>query len=256
MPAADLTPDALHARLDGKFHGEAKTALFFAPFHPGKYEGNSRLMRHWLDYLRSAAYRVHVIYYSIDLNHTTSEMRERARSDYDLYLEVEVKSRLVGKNKNGRNVHVDDWCGEEAVKAVAELTSRYEYDVAIVNYPFMTAVFDGVCAYTRKILLTHDRFSNRNRRMISQGYSDASWVSIDEQGEHTACRRADVVVALQSDEAEYFRQISNDPSAVRVIPPIFPLSDTPHVYRQSGEKLRIGYFGSSNWVNEQTSSED
>ena len=49
----------------------------------------------------------------------------------------------------------------------------------------MTAVFDGVAAYTQKILLTHDRFTDRNRRMLAQGYSSAGWVSIDERGERS-----------------------------------------------------------------------
>jgi glycosyltransferase involved in cell wall biosynthesis len=251
IDADDLTSDNLHAMLDGKLSVEPKTALFVTSFHPGKYEGNSRLIRHWLDYLKSAAYCVHLLYYAVDIKQTTPEMRDHARFEYDLYREVEVVSDLVGTNKNGLNVHVDDWCGEEAVKATAALCARFEYDVAIVNYPFMTAVFDVVPSYTHKILLTHDQFTNRNRRMLAEGYASAEWASIDEQGERMACRRADTVVALQDDEAQYFRELSGDASAVRVVAPIIPMAKVATVPGRGPEKLRIGYCGSSNSVNEQ-----
>jgi glycosyltransferase involved in cell wall biosynthesis len=251
IDANALTSDTLRAMIDGKLNIESKTALFVTCFHPGKYDDNSRLMRHWLDYLKSAAYRVHLLYYAMDIKHTTPAMRRRARCEYDLYREVEVVSGLVGTNKNGFNVHVDDWCGEEAVRAAAELGARFEYDVALVNYPFMTAVFDVIPSYTHKILLAHDRFTDRNRRMLAEGYASAKWVSIDEQGERIACSRADTVVALKDDEAEHFRQLSSDACAVRVVAPIIPMANVATVRRQGGEKLRIGYFGSSNWMNEQ-----
>jgi hypothetical protein len=69
IDADDLTSDTLHAMLDGKLSIDPKTALFVTCFHPGKYEGNSRLMRHWLDYLKSAAYFVHLLYYAVDIKH-------------------------------------------------------------------------------------------------------------------------------------------------------------------------------------------
>ena len=247
-PSTEITAPTLLARLDHQPTDRPRTALFFTSFHPGKYEGNSRLMRLWLDYLKGAGYRVHVVYYMFDRQSTTFEMRRRALREYDLYLEVDVESNLVGRNRNGLNVHVDDWCGQEAVNAVADLVDRFEYDVAIVNYPFMTAVFNKVAAYTRKVLVTHDSFTDRNRRMLATGFSESGWASIDERGERMACRRADVVVALQDDEADYFRRLCGDASEVRVIAPVLP--PHPQLARHPGEKLRIGYFGASNWVNE------
>lgn len=247
-PADGLDDTYLQRRLNEGDSERPKYALFFTSFHPGKQEGNSTLMRRWLDHLKRAGYRVHVVYYMYDAGSTNADMRRASLYEYDLYKEVPVESKLTGANYNGLNVHVDDWCGIEAMDAVSELCEKFEYDIAITNYPWMSAVFDRVHAYTRKILLTHDSFVDRNRRMLEQGYPESGWISIDQEGERLACTRSDVVVAMQEHEAEGFRALV-DPERVEVIGPIFDRVDIELPER--GDKLRIGYFGSSNWVNEQ-----
>lgn len=250
-PGTVLDAEYLERRLSDD-SDRPKHVLFFTSFHPGKQEGNSTLMRRWLDHLKGAGYTVHVLYYTYDLNAVNADMRRQALYDYDLYKEVAVVSKLTGANYNGLNVHVDDWCGIEAMDAVGELCGRYEYDLAITNYPWMSAVFDRVHAYTRKVLLTHDSFVDRNRRMLEQGYPESGWISIDQAGERLACERSDVVVAMQEHEAEGFRSMV-EPDRVQVIGPIFDRVECQKP--DPAPKLRIGYFGSSNWVNEQNLGE-
>lgn len=251
-PGGVITDSYLERRLQQGDSDRPKYALFFTSFHPGKQEGNSTLMRRWLDHLKAAGYIVHVVYYMYDTGSVQTDMRRAALYEYDLYKEVPVVSKQTGANYNGLNVHVDDWCGVEAMEAVSELCDRYEYDIAITNYPWMSAVFDRVHAYTRKILLTHDSFVDRNRRMLEQGYPESGWISIDQEGERIACQRSDVVVAMQEQEAEGFRRLV-DPDRVQVIGPIF--DRVACGFPEAGRKLRIGYFGSSNWVNEQNLGE-
>lgn len=247
-PGKAIDAEYLHRRLESGDLDRPKYALFFTSFHPGKQEGNSTLMRRWLEHLKLAGYTVHVVYYMYDIGAVSADMRRAALHEYDLYKEIAVESRLTGANYNGLNIHVDDWCGIEAMDAVGELCDRHEYDIAITNYPWMSAVFDRVHSYTGKILLTHDSFVDRNRRMLEQGYPESGWVSIDQAGEQLACERSDVVVAMQEREAEGFRQLV-EPDRVQVIGPIFDRVEV--AFPVPTDKLRIGYFGSSNWVNEQ-----
>lgn len=251
-PASVITPEYLQHRLDGTLPGERKYAMFFTSFHPNKQEGNSTLMRLWLDHMKRAGYITHLVYYMYDHGSVSTDMRRETLHQFDLYKEIPVKSKLTGANYNGLNVHVDDWCGPEAMDAVEKLAGEYEYDIAVTNYPFMSAIFDRLSAYTSKILLTHDSFVDRNRRMLEQGYPESGWISIDQRGEKLACERSDVVVAMQEHEADGFRKIC-DPDRVRVVAPIFEKIEIEHPPK--GEKLRIGYFGSSNWVNEQNLGE-
>ena len=251
-PASIITAEYLQRRLDGTLPGERKYAMFFTSFHPNKQEGNSTLMRLWLDHMKRAGYITHLVYYMYDHGCVSTDMRRETLHQFDLYKEIPVSSKLTGANYNGLNVHVDDWCGIEAMDAVEKLAGEYEYDIAVTNYPFMSAIFDRLSAYTNKVLLTHDSFVDRNRRMLEQGYPESGWISIDQRGETLACERSDVVVAMQEHEADGFRKVC-DPDRVRVVAPIFEKVEIAHP--TPSEKLRIGYFGSSNWVNEQNLGE-
>ena len=64
-------------------------------------------------------------------------------------------------------------------------------------------------------LLTHDRFADRNKRMLADGFTNAGWVSVDVAGEALGCRRADTVIALQDFEATEFRSLIGPGSDVR-----------------------------------------
>lgn len=226
-----------------------RTVLFVTFMQPMKSEGNSRLMRDWLNQFRRAGYETHLLYYAGDLPGTVTEsMRETVHRYCDFYHEVKPSSPLVGLNSNGRNVHVDDWCGIELLDEVTRLVATYSFDIAFVNYAFMSAVFERVHAYTQKVLLTHDRFENRNSRLLCQGLPGSGWMSLTRDGERIACERSDVVIALQSEEADYFRQLNENSQKVVTISPVLPA--VPLKPPPPDKKLRIGYFGSHNWINE------
>ena len=251
-PGSLITSEYLSSRLEATTPSDRKYAMFFTSFHPAKQEGNSTLMRRWLEHMKQAGYITHLVYYMYDIGAVTADMRRQALAGFDLYKEIPVTSKLTGANYNGLNLHVDDWCGPEAMDAVAKLTATYEYDIAVTNYAFMSAIFDRVNAYTNKILLTHDSFVDRNKRMLAQGYPESGWMSIDLEGERLACERSDVVVAMQEHEADEFRKVCR-PDRVRVVAPIFDRVEIEHPKPEG--KLKIGYFGSSNWVNEQNLGE-
>ena len=247
-PVSSLTPESLLDSMAHPLDRKTKLALFVTGFHPNRKQGNATYARVWLDHLRLWGYRIHVLYYGIDLEHVSEEMRRASLHEYDLYLEVAVTTGSVGRNENGLNVHVDDWCGEELLNAVDQLTRRFQYDIAVVNYAFLSAAFERLPSYTEKVLLTHDRFTDRNRRIRAQGYPESNWISLDERGERRACLRADTVVAIQDEEATHFQQLVDGNRRVCVVSPVFPIRTL--IPRNPFGKLRIGFLGSSNFANE------
>jgi glycosyltransferase involved in cell wall biosynthesis len=253
--AANLTPADLLAGLQAGSEYSSKLALFITSFCPAKLEGNSALMRQWLAHLRAAGYRIHLLYYNLESSRMTLPLRQATRRLADMVVEVEVESLTVGSNSNGLNVHVDDWCGAELLEAVRSQVSQFEYDLAIVNYSFLSATFMEIAEYTRKILITHDDFADRNRRMLAQGFPESGWVSLDRRGEALAFRRADVVVALQDGEADSFRALAAENYITSQICVVTHLPETAQIKHPTSPipegKIRIGYLGSSNWVNEQ-----
>ncbi len=249
IEAADLDASALLSEDGPCANRTGKLALFVTSIHPEHLQGNSRLMRLWLDHLKMAGYRVHLLHYATDAAYVTDDMRVRAGEGIELYREIAVTAGLVGADAGAANVHVDDWCGTEAIEAVSALAGQYEYDVAIVNYAFMSAAFNALAAYTRKILLTHDGLSDRNRRILAQGYpSAAPWISLDPRGERQAFLRADAVVALQALEAEEFRRLCGDAAKVRLVSPVFPVAPAPQA-PPPADRLRIGYMAARNLLN-------
>ena len=252
-PAGKITADNLGESIES-FQGERieisdgkKHTLFFTGFHPFKEEGQASYMRMWLDALAQTGHEVHLVHYQTDLDATPPEARFKAEKEFSHYHEIPVDSLLVGKNRNGLNVDLDDWCGREALEGVASLVDRYDYDFCFVFYPFFTAVFTVMSPQTRKVLVTPDSFTNRNRKMMDQGYQVAEWVSITREGEEQACRRADIIVSIKEAEASHFRRLAGEKKEVITVA---SLSSTVDFARSpfSG-KLRIGYLASDTRVN-------
>lgn len=241
------SPETMDAPLNGKKGDSPPAVLFFTAFHPQKDEGNSVAMRFWLNAYRAAGYAIHLVWYMYDARDVSKAMRDEAAAQYDFYTEIPVESCLTGMNSNGLDVHVDDWCGPEVLAAVRELADKRSYDVCFVNYTFYSAVFEAVKPYTEKLLFTHDTFAFRNRKMIAQGYAESGWMSLTEEGEALACRRADRIICLQEEDAAFFAKLSH-PAKVVTIAPLPARRDI--AFAAPGDVLTVGYLGSHNYVNE------
>lgn len=231
---------------------KTKRVLFATMFHPEKHEGNSVGMRFWLEQFERRGYQVHLLYYMYDVGDVTAAMRKRAKERYYAVHEIPVKSRLVGYNTNLRNVHHDDWCGVEVIEKVKQLVAAYSFDICLTNYTFFTSIFEYLPAYTERILFTHDKFANRNKRMVEQGYDESGWMSLTEEGEKAACCRAHSIIAVQDDEAAYFSKLV--PASI----PVYAVPSLPEMqYLSVSDQfpIVIGYIGSHNYINEQNLSE-
>lgn len=224
--------------------------LFVTAFHPLKQEGNSAAMRVWIEHLKRAGYVVHLLYYREAAPLPSDAMRSEMQRQVDHYYEVAVESPLANINQPPLNVDLDDWCGPELLTAVDAVCDHFEIADCIVNYAFDSGVFLALPPSTRRILLTHDRFADRNRTLQAQGFRDPAWVSLTSDGEKRACQRADLVVALQHHEAEYFADLTDRQVEVAEVPPFFAKDYQPP--RRYDGRLRIGYFGSPNALNEQS----
>jgi glycosyltransferase involved in cell wall biosynthesis len=145
---------------------------------------------------------------------------------------------------------VDDWAGDDLVQFVRSLDDAWHFDAIVCHYVFLSRVLEFVNPKASRILVTHDRFAGRNTRFAESGMKDSFYFSTTEDEEAKGLARADHVVALQEDEAEYFRGILGE-SATRVhtVPVFEPPSFLPE--RERSGPLRVGYIGSS-YINNKT----
>lgn len=87
---------------------------------------------------------------------------------------------------------------------IRELERRRLYDAVVVEYVFLSALLRDLPSRVRKVLDTHDVFSGRNARMAALG-DTVPWLETTAEDETVGLDRADVVLAIQSDEAATFR---------------------------------------------------
>lgn len=136
---------------------------------------------------------------------------------------------------------IDDWCDESLVEQVAALQRRWRYDAVLVNYVWMSRVLEAVPEAWR-VIDTHDLFGDRHRVALAAGI-DPSWffTSVAEEGRGLA--RADLVLAIQEEEAATLRQRSATPVVtVGHMPPLHFLEAAP----AARVRAPFGYFGSAN----------
>lgn len=77
-------------------------------------------------------------------------------------------------------------------------------DAVIVEYVFHSGAFASFPASALRLLDTHDAFANRHRSYLARGVNDY-WLSLRPQDENAGFRRADIVLAIQPEEAQRFR---------------------------------------------------
>ena len=96
---------------------------------------------------------------------------------------------------------VDDLCPVTLPKYVRSLQQSYKFDACIVNYYWLTKVFDKL-VISKKALNTHDCFSYRD---INGG--KYAWMTTTPNEEAKAMQRCNYVFALQEIEAHFFKHL-------------------------------------------------
>jgi hypothetical protein len=141
---------------------------------------------------------------------------------------------------------VDDWISPALLQAVRFLAETTHYDVVVVNYVWCSLLLDAFCepgprgARTLRILDTHDAFADRHEVARKAGMRP-HWFYTSAAEEGRGLDRADIVLAIQSKEAEHFAAITR--ARVATIEYAAP----PRFLAASGKRtLTVGYLGSGN----------
>jgi|OpeIllAssembly_1097287.scaffolds.fasta_scaffold58358_1 glycosyltransferase involved in cell wall biosynthesis len=102
---------------------------------------------------------------------------------------------------------IDDWYDEKLTSGIKEILERLRPAAVIVEYAFMTKIFEEVDNQVLKIVDTHDVLSGRQLLFASHN-TKPNWFYTTKRGESTALDRCDVVIAIQKREEEYFKKIT------------------------------------------------
>jgi len=120
--------------------------------------------------------------------------------------------RVVGATLH-LDLPVDSYHDREAARYLADVTRAERFDAVILSYVFYSKLLDGVARPLRKILDTHDVFSNRFRLYREHGQAN-EFFSTSRTEEAKALDRADAVLAIQEWDAQHFRALTRRPVAI------------------------------------------
>jgi len=143
------------------------------------------------------------------------------------------------------NHRVDDWCGPELMQFVAALHGLLKFDVCVVHYVFFSKVFELFDNSTLKLLVTHDRYSERNARLLRHGLEHSLWFSTTREEEKKGLMRADKVFAIQEAEADFFAGLVGADKVVTV--PWIP--EKRYIQRKACRKRPVLGYLASDYLN-------
>lgn len=137
-----------------------------------------------------------------------------------------------------------DYRYDDALDTIlAELTRTVTFDVVIVEYIFWSKALECFDGRVLKIIDTHDVFTHRHL-LFKQARQPYGWYCTTEREETKALNRADVIIAIQDREREYFSRLTTKKViTVRHLAPLQPLPSS------EGMGARLLFIGSDAGTN-------
>ena len=145
----------------------------------------------------------------------------------------------------GETHRLDDWWEPAVGELAAQLHRRWRFRAVIANYVWFSGVLEAFGGDVLKVLDTHDVFGGRAERFKEAGLRPA-WFYTTPEEEVRGLARADIVLAIQGEEAEHFRRLGH--GNVLVIGHLSPTRRRlPKQEAQS--RITAGYIASGNPIN-------
>ena len=191
------------------------------PTHPSS-TGASARVRHMAEGLLALGHEVHFLHLQQSLRNDDTAMHRFWSDRLHVFRSLSPASfvgrgrrkavRIVGQTLH-LNLPVDSYFDPEAARHVKVLLDSSGFDVAILSYVFYSRLFESAPPTVRKLIDTHDVFSDRFRLYRDHGQAN-EFFSTDRAGEKKALDRADAVLAIQEWDAKHFRSLTIKPVAV------------------------------------------
>jgi glycosyltransferase involved in cell wall biosynthesis len=190
-------------------------------FYP-PYRGDSRRLFMLITHLRRRGWRVHVVH-----------LHDRAQPDAD----YEAMARLCDGLSIYRPTDADlarhDWgemdtyCPPGLVELTAEAARRVRPQVLVTQFVFLSRCLDIDAGGARplRVIDADNKFAGRALLYSRRGIP-YDWFSTDEAQERRGLMRADLVMAIQEREAEYFSRLAPGLDVV-LVPHLEPARSHP-----------------------------
>ncbi|HCR3981573.1 TPA: glycosyltransferase family 4 protein [Kluyvera ascorbata] len=222
-----------------------KNALVIMPFYGNDAVGKNIDTK--ISTLKSLGFTIHAIVFN-------NSPWDSNSVDWDYTYNIKCRNGKFGTLRHDVNQQIipdgnkiDDWLDDEICQFVAALSAMNNYQIAIVNYVFLSKLCLYLKPNTVSVIDTHDVFAKRNTRMAKIGISqDKFYFSTSKKEETIGLSRANYIFAIQEAEGRYFRE--NVSSQVIVQPPILDVNFIDYV-PTSNKKIVVGFMASGHYPN-------
>jgi glycosyltransferase involved in cell wall biosynthesis len=140
---------------------------------------------------------------------------------------------------------VDDWYPPKLSALLREIGQKLQPDMVLVEYVYLSKAFECFDGGCQKALDTHDLFGDRHKLYIEKGLPPVFFYTSPQQ-EQQALNRADLVMAIQNQEAAYFDPLTS--AQVLTVGHLVPPQKLPAI-AVVGEAPRLLFVGSRNHIN-------
>jgi glycosyltransferase involved in cell wall biosynthesis len=103
---------------------------------------------------------------------------------------------------------LDEWYDNSLNEFFIKLAKKKDFDVVIVEYVFFSKALECFGRKVLKIIDTHDIFANRHQIYLRKN-QQPRWYSTTAEEEVEGLNRADVIIAIQQKEKDWFSKITS-----------------------------------------------
>jgi glycosyltransferase involved in cell wall biosynthesis len=187
------------------------------PTHP-QIAGNRTRIHRLLASLKEMGHHVHFLYVNTESDRVDQKQMVKCWGDTFYFVPYRRPKRSL-KRYAGRlkflhergftRIYPVDYAYDTSLDDfLHELTGRVAFDVVIVEYVFWTRALENFDPTVLKIVDTHDVFTRRHLMFLDAGQK-VRWYSTTAKEETKALNRADIVIAIQQQEKQYFASLTN-----------------------------------------------
>lgn len=221
------------------------------PSHP-QDAGNRARIFSLLTALKAAGHRLHFVFVASEPGDDAA--MSQAWDGYDALDYRRPADRWLKKKFDGwvwrfgrpdvLPYRVDDWYLPELNRQLQVIRDRVRPDVLLVEYIILSRAFECFGPEVLKILDTHDVFGERHKLYGAHGHKPVFFYTTRRE-EKRALDRADLVLAIQGEETEYFSRLTR-----KKVITVGHMSRIPLICDQNGEiPDRLLFVGSANHIN-------
>lgn len=209
-------------------------------------QGNRQRVKRLCQALKQRGAEIHFGYFPREWGgRFSAREQQKMTAEWDFYDTI-VPSKPFVYQTEERYFGIDDWWDDAIGRFIRYKVDGESFDACIVNYAFFSKALEYLPNDVVKILDTHDRLSGRREMLEAFGVEPEFFYTTEDQ-ERIALQRADIVLAINEEEAEFFRKLSGRP--VITLGHVAEAERAVPVPRAEGERVRMGFLGSSNSVN-------